>query len=81
MPNQLIPRAPRIVMPRSFALSDILSAVVQTQKNAYDDLIVRPLQALGIKVPAPPPSPEMVLQRFAPQVGRRWRSKRLLEAV
>jgi len=71
MANQLpIPRAPRIVTPRSFAPTDILSAVVQTQKNMYEDLIVKPLQAIGIKAPEQPPSPEMMLQQVAPQVEK-----------
>jgi len=71
MPNQLpIPRAPRIVTPRSFAPTDILSAIVQTQKNMYEDLVVRPLQAIGIKAPEQPPTPEMMLQQVAPQVEK-----------
>jgi len=63
MPNELpIPRAPRIVQPRSLAPTDILAAIVQTQKNAYEDLIVRPLQALGLRPPELVPTPEMMLQ-------------------
>jgi len=75
MPNQLVPRAPRIVTPRSFAPTDILSAIVQTQKNAYEDLIVRPLQALGVKAPEQPPTPEMLLQRVAPQIEKMARGE------
>jgi len=71
MANQLpIPRAPRIVAPKSLAPTDILSAVVQTQKSMYEDLIVRPLQAIGMKAPEQPPTPEMMLQQVAPQIEK-----------
>ncbi|RLC73314.1 MAG: hypothetical protein DRI26_01105 [Chloroflexi bacterium] len=75
MPNELVPRAPRIVTPRSFAPTDILSAIVQTQRNAYEDLVIRPLQALGIRAPEQPPTPEMLLQGVTLEIERMARQQ------
>jgi len=71
MPNEIpVPRAPRLVVPKSFAPEHILAAIVQTQKNAYEDLVVRPLRALGVTPPPPVETPEMMLERMVKPGGQ-----------
>lgn len=50
----LMPRFPKLVRPMSMSPAAVLRAAGQTEKDVVSALILEPLAALGLKLPAPP---------------------------
>lgn len=61
MPKLPTLKAPTFVTPKSMAPTDVLSAVTQTQANAFNDLVKSPMMDLGLTPLQQLPTPEMML--------------------
>ena len=57
-------RLPRIAKPKTMAPDDVLSAVVETEKDAYRAFVKEPAEAMGITPPPEFPTPAAVAQQI-----------------
>ena len=57
-------RMPKVTMPKTLAPNDVLSAVVETEKDAYKVFIKEPIEAMGITPPPEFPTPAAVAQQI-----------------
>lgn len=57
-------RMPKVVTPKSMAPNDVLTAVVETEKDVYQAFVKGPAEAMGMAPPPEFPTPAVIAQQI-----------------